>query len=132
MNSFFFSSFISFSFKTEYYDAYQEKGHEGLPGPPGPKGPRGPQGENKFLPKEFADHFCLSFKVVWTCAHRPKICREEKGGLLIFMVGRIFLVSPNFHIFINFQISYDNFKIFKFHMKSPYEDTTEGNEIILI
>lgn len=60
VNSFSFFVFISFSFKTEYYDAYVVKGDEGIPGPPGPKGARGPQGENKFLPEAFADHFHLS------------------------------------------------------------------------
>ena len=41
--------FSAFSFKTEYYDAYLEKGDKGMPGPPGPKGARGPQGEDGFF-----------------------------------------------------------------------------------
>lgn len=73
-----FSLLISFSFKTEYYDAYQEKGEEGIPGPPGPKGARGPQGKNKLLSKAFADLpmslFQGKVKCI-ACVHRPGIRR---------------------------------------------------------
>lgn len=61
-----FCLFIFFSFKTEYYDAYQEKGDEGIPGPPGPKGARGLQGEEKFLLKTFVG-YCSFFQ--GSCYH---------------------------------------------------------------
>lgn len=48
INSYFFLLIHFIFFKTEYYDAYQQKGDEGIPGPPGPKGARGPQGKSKF------------------------------------------------------------------------------------
>lgn len=76
--SFFFS--ILFSFKTEYYDAYQEKGDEGIPGLPGPKGARGPQGEKNFLPKAFADHpvsFIHGNMCFKACVYRPRICKRK-------------------------------------------------------
>lgn len=100
ISSYPFSLFVSFSFKTEYYDAYQEKGDEGLPGPPGPKGARGPQGEKKFLPQAFDDHFCVF------------LSRQHITNVLInveFAGGKrevsqfswvVVLACPHFHTFI--------------------------------
>ena len=91
INSCLFSLLISFSFKTEYYDAYQEKGDEGIPGPPGPKGAPGPQGENKFLPKAFADHSMSFFQgKMYSMCLQTQNWQEEKGGLLMFIGGDIF------------------------------------------
>jgi hypothetical protein len=49
--------FFAFSFKTEYYDAYLEKGERGMPGLPGPKGARGPQGKTYFFLKPLPSWF---------------------------------------------------------------------------
>lgn len=91
INSYPISLFVSFSFKTEYYDVYQEKGDEGLPGPPGPKGARGPQGENKFLPKAFADHFhvFLSRQRIANVLIDLEFAWGQQGGLPVFVGGSI-------------------------------------------
>lgn len=84
INSYSFSFFISFPFKTEYCDAYPIKGDEGIPGPPGPKGARGPPGKNTFPPKAPAHHFCPSFKIT-----QPVLADLEPAGAQ--------RKSPNFH-----------------------------------
>ena len=96
LNSYSLSFFISLSFKTEYYDAYQKKGDEGIPGPPGRKGARGPPGKNTYPPKGLAHHFRPSFKRTQPVLVDLELAgAEEKSPH--FHGWWYLLVSPNFH-----------------------------------